>query len=190
MARKFKLVLRKMNPEKVDSAISSIYGVWLSVAAVLSIEFARTISLALTIVDSFEKPINKYVVPLICKLTPSEYQRWVPIVIHWIIKSIAMSFAFYIQSIVSATASALSGGLLMSQSIYHFCLERNFTLFGLLKPSHTETYIDEIFSYVFAGLGFYTQIKAGFDVRFPLNLLLWPFELLEYWIRWTITRRV
>ena len=30
-----RVVLRKMNPEKVDHAISSMYSVWLTVAAVL-----------------------------------------------------------------------------------------------------------------------------------------------------------
>jgi hypothetical protein len=54
--RKTSLVLRKMNPEKIDKAIASIYKVWLSVAAVLSIEFAKTISMALSIADFLKKP--------------------------------------------------------------------------------------------------------------------------------------
>jgi hypothetical protein len=54
--RKTSLVLRKMNPQKIDQAIGSMYKVWLSVAAVLSIEFAKTISMALSIADFLKKP--------------------------------------------------------------------------------------------------------------------------------------
>jgi hypothetical protein len=56
MTRKAKLVLQKMNPEKVDKAISSLYRVWLSVAAVLSIQFARTISMSLAMADFLNQP--------------------------------------------------------------------------------------------------------------------------------------
>jgi len=56
LKRKTLLVLKKMNPEKIDKAIGSIYKVWLSVAAVLAVEFARTISLALAIAEFLQKP--------------------------------------------------------------------------------------------------------------------------------------
>ena len=36
-----------MNPKKVNDAAAAIYTVWLSVLAVLKIEFARTVALAL-----------------------------------------------------------------------------------------------------------------------------------------------
>lgn len=60
IARKTTLVLRKMNPEKVDKAFSSMYRIWLAVAAVLSIQFARTVSMALSIADFLKKPC-KYI---------------------------------------------------------------------------------------------------------------------------------
>lgn len=108
MARKTKLVLRKMNPEKVDQAISNLYSVWLSVAAVLSIKFARTISMALSIADFLKKPCDRFITPTISKAIPDDYDKWVPIVISWIIKSIAMSIAWYIQvgSRLSPTSQA------------------------------------------------------------------------------------
>ena len=96
-AHKTKLVLRKMNPEKVDQAISNLYTVWLSVAAVLSIKFARTISMALSIADFLKKPCDRFITPTISKAIPDDYDKWVPIVISWIIKSVAMSIAWYIQ---------------------------------------------------------------------------------------------
>jgi hypothetical protein len=81
--RKFLLVMKKMDPHKIDNAISSMYQVWLAVAAVLTIEFARAISLALAIADFMKQPINRYVAPWIQKIVPDEYDKWVPIILGW-----------------------------------------------------------------------------------------------------------
>jgi hypothetical protein len=81
--RKLFLVLSKMDPNKIDNAISKIYKVWLAVAAVLTIEFARAISLALAIAEFVKHPVNRYVSPLVQKLVPDKYDKWVPIVLSW-----------------------------------------------------------------------------------------------------------
>lgn len=81
--RKTLLVLQKMNPEKVDTAISEMYKVWLSVAAVLSIQFARTISFAMAIADFLKKPVSRYLAPTVQSAIPDQYDRWVPIVLGW-----------------------------------------------------------------------------------------------------------
>jgi hypothetical protein len=86
MVRKTKLVLRKMNPEKFDNAISSIYRVWLSVAAVLSIEFARAIAMALAISDFLKRPVDRFISPTIQKAVPDEYDRWVPVICGWYVQ--------------------------------------------------------------------------------------------------------
>lgn len=97
VAYKTKLVLKKMNPEKVDKAISSLYSVWLTVAAVLSIKFARTISMALSIADFLKKPVDRFITPTLNIAIPDDYEKWVPVVMSWIIKTIAMSIAWKIQ---------------------------------------------------------------------------------------------
>ena len=86
VARKTKLVLQKMHPKKVDAALSSLYTVWLAVAAVLSIKFARTISMALAIAEFIKKPMNRYVTPAINLAIPKEYEQWTPVVIGWGVK--------------------------------------------------------------------------------------------------------
>jgi len=55
LQRKAKLVLAKMDPEKVNAALTAIYRVWMSVLAVLTIKFARTIALSLTISKYIKK---------------------------------------------------------------------------------------------------------------------------------------
>ena len=97
LAHKTRLVLKKMNPEKIDLAISSMYSVWLSVAAVLSIQFARTIAMALSISDFLKKPIDRFITPTVNIAVPKDYEKWVPVVMSWIVKSIAMTIAWKIQ---------------------------------------------------------------------------------------------
>jgi uncharacterized membrane protein len=191
LQRKTKLVLRKMNPDKVDQAVSSMYKVWLSVAAVLSIQFARTISMALSIADFLKRPAEHYVAPVFNTLIPAEYEKWTPVVFSWIIKSFAMSIAWYIQSVVSAFTSALAGGLMMARATHLFCIHHKITVFGLIPQNadHTKSNIDEYLSYLFAAMGFFFQFMHHFSLPFPLNLVLWPFQLAEYYIRWTITAK-
>lgn len=185
--RKTKLVLAKMNPEKVNSAIASVYKVWLAVMAVLSIQFARTIALAVSISKFLNVPME-HAHPLIQSLVPSEYHRWIPIVSGWVTKSIAMSFAFYLQSIISAFTSAITGALIMSRAALKIVNKKGWTLGGLIPADHKDTLIDEVTSYGLAFLGFTFQWKMNFGIPFPLNLFLLPIEVLENWIRWSITK--
>jgi hypothetical protein len=101
-----------------------------------------------------------------------------------------MSIAWYIQSVRSAFASSLIGGLMMARAAYQALSYRGITLGGLIPQDHSKSSFDEGLSYVFAALGFYWQFSVGFTTPFPLNLIFWPFATIEYYIRWTITKRV
>ena len=187
--RKFNLVITKMDPQKVDNAIASLYTVWLSVVAVLMLQFARTISLALSISDFIKTPVNRFIAPTIELATPTQYKRWVPVILGWIVKAIAMSIAWYIQTVISAVTSALTGGQMMAHAVYDFCLYRKWTLGGMIPLNMENSFLDEGLMYLFATLGVYVQFKMHFDMPFPLNFLLWPLELFEYYLRWTITSK-
>lgn len=78
---KTQLVLRKMDPEKLDTAVSTMYAVWLSVAAVLTIQFARTIASALSIAQFLKRPVNRFIAPVLVMAVPEDYQRWVPVIL-------------------------------------------------------------------------------------------------------------
>uniref|UniRef100_A0A7R9WR56 Uncharacterized protein n=1 Tax=Craspedostauros australis TaxID=1486917 RepID=A0A7R9WR56_9STRA len=188
MKRKTLLVIRKMNPEKIDKAMTNIYRVWLAVAAVLTIEFARAISMALAISDFLKKPIDRFVAPTIQKAVPDDYDKWVPVICGWVTKSIGMSIAWYIQTVRSAFASALVGGLMMARATYLALQHRDIKLGGLIKDNHEDSALDEGLSYVFAALGFFFQFKIGFRMPAPFNILLFPFQFLETYMRWTITK--
>lgn len=185
--RKTKLVLVKMNPEKLNKAIASIYKVWLSVVAVLSMRFAKTIALSVSISEFLKRPSQKYLTPHLNKVVPNEYQKWVPVILGWITKSISMSIAWFLSTIITAVTSALTGSLMISRALLSIAHDRGISLSGFIPKDHDETYIDEAASYAFALMGIWFQFKHQFDVPFPLNLFLWPVEICEYLIRWSIT---
>jgi hypothetical protein len=53
---------------------SNIDTVWMSVLAVLTIQFARTIAMALTISDFTTKFANRFLLPIVKAAVPPEYQ--------------------------------------------------------------------------------------------------------------------
>merc|ERR1712154_80625 len=118
-----------------DKALAAVYSVWLSVMAVLSMQFAKTIALSLTISNFIKIPVNRYATPLIQQVTPDEYDKWVPILIGWIAKSIAISIAWYIQTIISAIASAMTGAIMISRIVLKICNDKGWTLGGLVPAS-------------------------------------------------------
>lgn len=181
------LVLKKMNPQKIDDALASIYKVWLAVMAVLSIQFARTVSLSLTMANFLERPCKRFIQPVITHAIPKDYRKWVPVVLGWVCKSVAMGFAWNIQTVISAVASSLDGGLMMARAFYALCVAHKLHFLGTIPDNHEDSYLDEMFSYMFASMGVYFQFKIGFDLPFPLSVLLWPFRIVEYYIRWSIT---
>ena len=95
MVRKTQLVLTKMNPQKVDKAITNLYRVWLSVAAVLTIEFARAISMALAISDFMKQPVDRFIAPTLQLAVPDQYDRWVPVILGWYVSPLHVIFFIY-----------------------------------------------------------------------------------------------
>jgi len=185
--RKGNLVLVKINPQKVDKALVTLYKVWLSVLAVLTVKFAATIALALSISEFIKKPLNRYIAPIVQKATPDDYDKWVPVIFGWFTKSFAISIAWYIQAVLSAVTSSLIGALMISQALITILRRKNSTAEKWLPKDLDSTEIDEGVSYGIAALGVFVQFKMNFGVPFPLNLLLFPFEIAEYCIRWSIT---
>lgn len=110
----------------------------------------------------------------------SSPKKWCPVLLGWLCTSIGISIAWKIQTVLSAFASALAGGLIMSRAMLHV-LSKGTT-------GHNETRADEVASYAFAALGFYFQYSLSFNAPFPLNIILFPVELTDYCIRWAVTK--
>jgi hypothetical protein len=207
LTEKIKIVLATIDPVRINEAVAALYTTWFSISIVLEREFARTITLSISIAESI-RPIVFFIINRPLQLCIStNYHKWIPIVIGWVCKATAMSLAWRIQRVLTAYTSAIAGGLMCSRAVFRMIRKRGIRFFGLLpqqntsqsKPDTTgstdttmhDTHLDEFLGYMIALCGLYSQIGHGFgfEIPFPLNLVTWPFDLAERWIQWQITKK-
>jgi len=94
-----------------------------------------------------------------------------------------MSIAWYIQAIIYAATSAMTGSVIATRALLRILKKKEF----YVPEDLDATFVDEILGYVVAFLGFYFQFKMNFSVPFPFNVLLFPLEIAENYIRWMVT---
>lgn len=184
MKNKTLFVLQKMNPEKVNNAFRNLYTVWLAVISVLVVQFARTIQMANSIADFLSKPADRYLAPVVNAMIPAEYKQWTPVIMSWICKTFGMTLAWTATSIQVAFASSMQGGLMLARSGHEALRKRKIYLGGLIKENHEDTNLDEYASCAFAALGFLFQMYFRLNPPFPLNIILSPFKLAEWSLRY------
>lgn len=191
--RTTRMVLASVDPVKINTAVGALYTTWLGISSVLEKQFAKTITLSLTIADCL-LPFTTFILSPPLKLAiPKDMHQWIPFLLGWSCKAVAMSFAWRIQRVLSASASAVAGGLMFSRAILRMIFRRRSSRADADEKQidiAEATFLDEAIGLAVAGLGLHAQIGSGFDftVPFPLSLVTWPFDALEYWIQWQITK--
>lgn len=175
LTRKTLLFLRVVDPNRVTAALGGITSGLMAVVAALKLQFAKTIALANAISVNLEKPADKHLLPHLEKLLPAEYKKWAKPVLHYSIKSVAVSVAWTLQRILSAVHSALRGGLMLSRNLLKYLSDMKYVH---INPE--ETVLDEAVGYSVALLGLFFQLRFGYGLPFPLNILLLPFTIAEY----------
>merc|ERR1740130_677127 len=182
LQRKVKvLALAVKDPDKMMAALGGLYTSWLAVQGTLRLQYAKTITLGVSIANELEKPAMSWLVPIAVPLIPPAYHHWIPTIIRVTIKSVAVFIAWQLQIIISAVQSAIRGGRLAARKTLSYC-DRH----GYIQVADVDG-LAEVIGYTLAVLGFYTQWQWGFGLPFPLNLIMFPFTLIEWYIRYTVT---
>lgn len=153
-------------------------------------EFARTINYAVTLGNYLEPAMRTVVAPPMYLAVPKDYHKWVPITLGWATKAMAMRVAWRLQRVLTASTSAVLGGLMFSRAMMRIMFHHGVDRAGI-NENHSMTLIDDGLGYTMAAAGIYVQLGDGnFDpkVKFPFTLLTWPFEIAENWIQWKITK--
>ncbi len=171
------------DPERLMTAVGGLYTAWLAVQGVLRLEFAKTITLGLSIAEMATPALQKIGVPVLVHITPRPYHHWIGLAIKTSARAIGVALAWRLQVIVSAFHLAMRGGLLFSRSLLRWAQTKGY----LSSWRESDTYADEVVGYAVASVGFYAQWNWGFGLPFPLSLLMWPFDGLEWYVRYTIT---
>lgn len=177
-------------PSQINNAVSALYTTWLGVSVVLEREFAKTINYAITLGNYVEPVMRKLVAPPVYLVVPKDYHKWVPVTLGWVTKAMAMRVAWRLQRVLTASTSAVLGGLMCSRAVMRMLFDRGEHRMGLAEDE-SMTLLDEGLGYTMAAAGIYVQLGDGhFDpkVKFPFTLLTWPFEIAENWIQWQITK--
>jgi len=170
------------DPSKLAVAIGGLYTAWLAVQGTLRLEFAKTITLGLSIAELATPMAERLLLPLLSHMVPSEYAHWLPLLVHSVAKAVGVSIAWRLQVLVSSVHLALQGGLLFSRSLLRHAKQKGFL------PSYNEDhYWDEVLGYAVSVAGLHFQWQYGFALPFPFNIIFFPLNLVEQYIRWTIT---
>ena len=183
--RKLRIALMAVrDPQKLSIAVGGLYAGWLAVIGTLRLQFAKTVTLGVSIAEMLDGPALRVGVPALAHLTPAEFHRWLPVAIRTLMKLIIISFAWYMQVVISALQSAMRGGLMCSKAMLRWAKTH-----GLVEHPHgmDDTHAAEIFGYALAAAGCYMQWRWGFAAPFPLNIALLPFSLVEWYIRYAVT---
>eukprot|EP00747_Dinoflagellata_sp_TGD_P024135 gnl/TRDRNA2_/TRDRNA2_130342_c1_seq1.p1 gnl/TRDRNA2_/TRDRNA2_130342_c1~~gnl/TRDRNA2_/TRDRNA2_130342_c1_seq1.p1 ORF type:complete len:343 (+),score=81.68 gnl/TRDRNA2_/TRDRNA2_130342_c1_seq1:87-1115(+) len=182
LARKVGVLLANTDAKQINDAVAGLWTGWMGVLAVLKIQFARTITLGHSIGEQIYKPASRYIEPALKEAIPEEYKQWVPIVMRWTCKAVAITIAWWIQRIISASHAAIRGGLLCARALVNYLHQQ-----GKLQMDDKNTYLDEYSGWALAAVGFLFQLWTWFSVPFPLNILFLPITILEAWIQWTVS---
>eukprot|EP00959_Pyramimonas_sp_CCMP1952_P383917 8045828-Pyramimonas_sp.AAC.1 len=159
--------------------MGGVYTAFLGVVAALKIKFAKAAMLSVAVANMAKKPIDKYVCPAFSIIVAPEYKQWVPIGIDYSVKLMAVTFAWWIQRVVSAIHSAIRGGRMFSTSLFLYLNEA-----GIIPLDPTTTKADEIVGWVLAAIGLYVQVSLGFSLLFPLNFLFLPLTFMNGALEW------
>lgn len=170
------------DPEKLTMALGGLYAGWIAVQGTLRLQFARTITLGLSIAEMLDAPALRCGLPVLAHIVPPSFHRWLPTLIRTAAKGVAVFIAWYLHVAIAAFQSALRGGLMCSRALLKWANKR-----GLIEVNEEDTNMDEVIGYGLCLLGFYTQICWGFALPFPFNIVLLPFTTVEWYIRWSVT---
>lgn len=183
ITRKTMLFLKTVDPQRFTNALAGLNAGFLAVVATLKLEFAKAITLGSAIADCIDKPATQFVLPYIVSAIPADVKHWARPVMSYSIHAFAISLSWFIQRVISAFHSAIRGGLMCSRNILEYLSEMN-----ILHIDHEKTQLDEVLGYGLAILGFLFQISRGFTLPFPLNVLLFPFTVLEWFLVAAVTK--
>jgi len=188
MQRKAKMAAAAVrDPQKLALALGGLYGGWVAVQGVLRVKFAMTVTIAVSLSQFVEYYVLAFLLPLVSPLVDRELRHWVPAALQTATKGFFVALAWMLQTVVSAVQSAMRGGLMFSRGVLNHLNKQGTTeVFGI-KLEKEHTYLDEVIGYSVAALGFAIQWQWGFSLPFPFNIVMLPFDLVEWYIRWSVS---
>ncbi|GAX79931.1 hypothetical protein CEUSTIGMA_g7371.t1 [Chlamydomonas eustigma] len=185
LSRKAGVFLKVTDPVKLQEALAGIMAGATAVIATLRLEFVQTITLGVSLADMFTKTADKFIRPTLEKLVPLEYHKWIPMLISYSCRGVAVHIAWWCQRIISAIHSALRGSDMLLRGVFAVLNKYHINIPMRLTTSH-DAFPAAVM--VLGVIGFYSQLGRGFGFPFPFNILLIPLRILEFFLSWTLAK--
>ena len=180
--RKTLLFLKTVEPKRVTDALAGINAGMLAIVATLKLEFAKSITLGNSIALIVEPTAVAYVVPGLKVALTKDYEKWAEPLVTYTIKSIAVSVAWLVQRVVSAFHSAIRGAHMFTTNVLEYLTSQ-----GYMSNEQQSVLLLKTFGApALAAIGLWFQFRSGFTLPFPLNVLLFPFTLIEWFLLWAV----
>jgi len=173
------LVMRTVDPNKFNKALSGLYSGFLAAVMVVQYEFAKTVTLGASLGDFMEKSIDIVLDPLLDMTVPKEYHTWIDLIEKYICRSVGVVIAWSIQFYNSLLHCAVAGSLIFSRALVPFLNQRDIIHVENLE----DTYLDEIIGWTVAVFSIFVQYLFGFHLLFPFNVILSPLLGVEWTLR-------
>lgn len=180
--RKMALCLRTVDPDVLSKACCGLWSGYMGVLAVLKFKVAQTVALAHSIGDNLRPIAARLFGPSLVAWTPEEYRRWVDPAINFGCQMLAGFVAWRVQRVISTFQSGISGGLIAARAGLALLRSHRVISFG-----DDDTLLDEAAGYSLAIGGVYYQLVKGSPVPFWVSPVFWPMDMLEWWLKWSVT---
>lgn len=180
--RKVSLFLKVTDPAKLNEGLAGITAGATGVIAVLRNQFAQSIALGTSLGDIFTKSADKFLTPTLEHVVPKEHHKWIPVIVSYICRSVAVTIAWWCQRVISAMHSATRGSDLLLKGVFALLAQHKINTMGF-STSH-QAYPAGVTA--LAVVGFYYQLSRAFGLPFPFNILLLPVSFFEGMLAWTL----
>lgn len=85
------------DPEKLTHAVGGVYAGWVVVQGTLRLQFARTITLGISIAKMLDPVLMRFGLPILTHVVPADLHHWLPTLLRTACKMVAVALSWYLQ---------------------------------------------------------------------------------------------
>lgn len=178
--RKAAVVAKAVDPELVADALAAVYTGLVAVVATLRVKFAACVTLGVTVGSIAHNFAETHVEPVIMELTPHDYKKWVAPSVKYGCRLAGVSAAWMLQMTISAFHSSVRGAQLFARGVLAYAVRHKYLQASAVDEKGR---FFNAFVFAFGFVGFWSQLMSGFTLPFPLNIVLIPVRLAEWFLR-------
>lgn len=181
--RKVYLIAKSVDPEQTAEAVSALWTGFLSVLATIRIKFAQFITLGCAMGDMARDSFGPKLEPLVRDALPNELKKWAPTLVRQIFSTLGVMIALFLQQVVGGFHSAVRGSQLATVNAIRLAKAHGYLAQDFDEHSQKAGAVAMVLTF----FGFFWQLRNGFGVPFPLNIVFLPATILEWFLSVSLT---